>query len=74
MLENFTKALIENKTYSQLDRDIDSLLHKIRQIIPNEKFHLLENLESLYNIQESIAESISYAQGLKDGKKINNAN
>lgn len=71
MQKDFTEIIINNKTYSKLNKNIYSMLHTIEKFIPKTQAHLLDELESLYSEQASVAEGISYQQGLIDAQRLN---
>lgn len=68
MQKDFTEIIVSNEHYSKLSKAIYSMLHNIEKFIPDSKAYLLEELESLYSMQECVAEELSYQQGIIDSK------
>ena len=60
------EAIINDEQYKQLDKAIFDTLHIISKHLGDKNSYLIDQLESLYNLQENIAEQLSYEQGVKD--------
>ncbi len=64
---NTKNSNISSEEYSSLTSEINALINEIDNFLPNDKKHLIYQLEELFSNQEQLAEKFMYMQGFKDG-------
>jgi len=59
-----------NNEYHQLSGKVVELQNKIKESLPLDLKHLLEEYESIENQQYSIVKDVIYQQGIRDGIEL----
>ncbi len=65
-----TNILMTNKEYREASTKLIEINYKIRDLLPEEHRHLIDDYEEITSAQGALSDDIIYKQALKDGIEL----